>query len=66
MKSLFLSQRAARLFRELLAVKLRLQWVVMTAVSPRRSIDRIPWSTPVLDGQSLIFSISRNSSTLFR
>jgi hypothetical protein len=63
---LFLNWRAARLLREFRMVKVSLQWVVMMAISPRLSTDRMPWSTPLRDGQILILSISRKSSMRLR
>ena len=62
---LFLSHLPARLFKELLIINSLLQWVVSLAVSPMISIERIPWSCPVLDGHNLILSINLKILTLF-
>jgi len=63
---LFRSQRADRLFLELVITKVLLQWVVILAWSPMTSIVLIPCNSPRRDGQSLIFSINRKISTRFR
>ncbi len=63
---LFRNHLAARLFLELLMIKVRLQCVVTLAWSPIFSMVRIPCRTPLRDGHSLILSINLNSSTRFR